>query len=53
MWINIKEKMREASAYRTEYGKIFDKALDDSLNLCKEPKKDWSGKVKKVCVILT
>ena len=53
MWINLKEKMREPSDYRTKYGKILDSALEDSLNLCKEPKKDWSGKVKKVCVILT
>ena len=53
MWINLKDKMREASAYRTEYSKTLDSALEDSLELCKEPKKDWNGKVKKVCVILT
>ena len=53
MWINLKDKMREPSAYRTEYSKTLDSALEDSLELCKEPKKDWNGKVKKVCVILT
>ena len=53
MWINLKNKMRESSTYRTEYSKTLDSALEDSLELCKEPKKDWNGKVKKVCVILT
>ena len=29
MWINLKDKMREASAYRTEYSKTLDSALED------------------------
>ena len=53
MWINIEEQMRKPNKYRAEYTKILDKALDDSLEICKEPKKDWNGKVKKVGVILT
>lgn len=53
MWINLKEKMREPNAYKSEYSALLDGALRDSLELCKEPRQDWNLDVKRVSVILT